>query len=304
MAEISASKTERQPEPMPRLAIGLASALGFVAIWSGFIVFSRLGVTGGLTPYDVAALRYAVAGLMMAPFAYAWWPRHLSLGKSLLLAATGPGTIYSLMMYAGLSQAPAAYAGVFSNGLLPVITAFYGLIFFKQKVGRLAIVAIAIILLGCSLIGLFDRQAVQDHAWLGALLFLAAAFVLSAYIVGVGHWRLTPRQSLVVIAVPNAIVILPLWHFFLPSTLATASWEAIAFQALFQGLGPSFLAVIFYTLTIRNLGSTSTAGISAIVPATATLLAIPVLGEWPSSIQWLGVATVSIGLAMLLARRG
>ena len=40
-----------------------------VCIWAGFIVVSRLGVRTSLTPGDVAAIRFAVAGSLLLPYA-------------------------------------------------------------------------------------------------------------------------------------------------------------------------------------------------------------------------------------------
>ncbi len=284
--------------------LGIISGLAVITIWSGFIVYSRAGVTGGLTAYDITALRFGVAGLLMAPITLAWWPRHLSLGKALLLSAAGPGVIYSTLSYSGLALAPAAYAGVFSNGTLPIFTAAIAFFLMGQKLGLRAVIGIAVILAGSALLGLYDVESVGARVWLGAALFLASSAMISLYTVGVRLWTLTPRQALAVISLPNALAYLPIWYLFLPSTLAGADGGMILSQALFQGLGPSFLAVVCYALAIRHLGPTPTAGISAVVPASATLLAIPVLGEWPTEAQWLGVTVVSLGLALLLWRRG
>ena len=51
-----------------------------------------------------------------------------------------------------------------------------------------------------------------------------------------------------------------------------------------------------------HLGPTLTAGFSAVVPAMAALLAIPVLGEVPGLLQWLGIGLVSIGLGVMIKR--
>ena len=106
----------------PSLTKGLLAAVFILVIWSGFIVFARAGVLSGLTPYDVAALRRIVAGVLTLPFAIAWWPRNLPLKVQALLALAGPGAIYSMMMFAGLANASAAYGGVFANGALPIFT--------------------------------------------------------------------------------------------------------------------------------------------------------------------------------------
>ena len=78
----------RVPFMTPRV-IGVLSATTVIFIWSGFIVFSRAGSLGGLTPFDIAGLRFAVAGLATLAFAWRWWPRHLSVAQQALLADLG-----------------------------------------------------------------------------------------------------------------------------------------------------------------------------------------------------------------------
>ena len=99
---------------------------------------------------------------------------------------------------------------------------------------------------------------------------------------------------------PNALIYLPVWALFLPSHLAQAQTLDIVIQAAFQGLGPGFLAVLLFATASIHLGSTATAGFAASVPAGAVILAMPVLGEYPSGLEWVGVVIVSLGLALSL----
>lgn len=284
------------------VTLGLISAVGVIFVWSGFIVFSRLGVTSPLTPYDVGALRFAVAGLATLPFAWKWWPRHLPWQVQALLALTGPGVIYSTMMYVGLSSAPAAYGGVFANGSLPIFTMLLGVIFVGERPGPRRVVAVGVIVVGAVMLGWRGMTGGGDVLTPIAL-FLGASVTLSVYIFGVRRWGLSPTQALAVVNIPNALAFIVLWFFFLPSNIAAASMEEIIFQALFQGLGPGFLAVILIALTSIHLGPTPAAGFAAVVPAVAAIMAIPVLGEVPTSLEWGGVLTVSVGLALLLIRQ-
>ena len=48
-------------------ARGAIYGLAAVCIWASFIVVSRLGVTTSMTPWDVAAIRFTVAGLLLLP---------------------------------------------------------------------------------------------------------------------------------------------------------------------------------------------------------------------------------------------
>nr|WP_319384409.1 DMT family transporter [uncultured Roseibium sp.] len=284
--------------------LGIASAVGVLFIWSGFIVFSRAGVTTSLTPADMTGLRFLVAGTVTLPFAIKWWPRNLPFHAVALMSLCGPGIIYSMLMYWGLSEASAAYAGVFANGALPVFTAALVAVFAASFPSRMQVTGIAVIVAGAVLVGSTGLMQGGKNVAAGIGLFLAASAVLSVYIFGVRHWQITPRQALVLVNVPNAVLFIPVWLLFLPSGIAEASLSSIVFQAAYQGLGPGFVAVILFALAATHLGPTATAGFSAAVPASAAVLAIPVLGETPGFQEWLGIGVVTIGLSLLIVKRG
>lgn len=285
------------------LTIGLLSAFGVIAIWSGFIVISRAGVTSGLTPYDVAALRFTVSGAIVLPFLRKWWPRHLPVRAKIVMALSGPGAVYSLLLYQGLSNSSAAFGGVFANGSIPIFTMLLMLALTGERPGPRRLLAVAIIIAGGVLLGFGGLMSGGNDVIVGAALFLTASAVLSAYLVGVRLWSVTPRQALALVTGPSALLYLPLWWLALPSTMETAAPSMILLQAVFQGLGPGFFAVVLFALTARHLGPTPTAGVSAAVPATAAVLAVPALGEIPTTPEWIGIGVVTAGLFLLLVRR-
>src|SRR3954452_25250166 len=47
---------------------GALYGLAAVTIWSGWIVVARLGLKTSLTPWDIAALRFGVACLLLLPY--------------------------------------------------------------------------------------------------------------------------------------------------------------------------------------------------------------------------------------------
>lgn len=283
--------------------LGLLCACGFFCIWTSFIVFSRAGILTGLTPYDLAALRFIVAIALVLPFAVAWWPRHIAPLALVVLAVCGPGAVYAVLMFTGLAHSSAAYAGVFSNGSLPVFTMVITYLVTREVPARYQVAAVMLLVVGATMVGLPGIMRGGEHVGSAIAVFLAASAVIAIYVFGVRYWKLTPRQALVIVTIPNALIYLPLWYCCLPSDLAGASWQTIIPQALFQGLGPGFLAVILFAIAATNLGATPTAGFAAAVPASATLLAIPVLGEWPVALEWAGIVVVTLGLALLLKPR-
>lgn len=285
-----------------KTTIGILSGLAVIFIWSGFIVFSRAGVTTNLTPYDITALRLIVASLAVLPFCKSWWPSHLPLHAKIIIALCGPGIVYSMLMFIGLTKASTAYAGVFANGSMPIFTALLALILIKEPPSRNQILAISMIITGGVTLGIPGMAYGGEQVLHGILLFLAASAFLSTYLYGVKKWGLSPTEVLVLVNIPNAVIFLPLWFAFAPSGLANTDLPTILFQAFFQGLGPGVLALFLITLTTINLGPTSMAIFSSTVPACAALLAMPVLAEYPTTFEWAGIIIVSLGLVILFLK--
>ena len=295
-------RTEASSEDVHR-TLGLSAAFGVLIIWSCFIVFSRAGVQTALTPGDITALRFMVAGALTLPFVRVWWPRHLGVVPFMVMSVCGAGALYTMLTYIGLTQASAAYAGVFTNGALPFFTILIVISVTGVLPNRLQLLGLVIVTLGAIGVALAGVERTEQNVARGIALFLAAAAIQSVYIFGVRHWKITPYQALIIVNIPNALVFLPLWYFVLPSGLAQADLGTILFQALFQGLGPGFIAVILFALSARHLGPNATAGFSAAVPASAALLAIPALGEIPQPMEWIGIGLVTLGLLLLVRSR-
>jgi drug/metabolite transporter (DMT)-like permease len=70
----------------------------------------------------------------------------------------------------------------------------------------------------------------------------------------------------------------------------------LAFQALYQGVLTAAISLAFYGRAIHLLGASNAAAFVAIGPILATLMAIPVLGEWPSRIAWAAIPIIAAGV--------
>lgn len=287
----------------PNLTVGLLAAFGVLVVWSGFIIFGRAGVLAGLTPYDMVAGRFMVAGALVLPFAWKWWPRHLPWRIQIAMGVVGPGFAYSLLMFSGLANASAAYAGVFANGALPLFTMLLVFVLNATAPKRTEMLAASVIIAGSVLVGWSGLNAGGKDVAQGIVMFLIASALVAGYLYLVRQWHVTPRQALAVANVPNAVLFLPVWYFFLPSTILEVEWQMVLAQVLFQGLGPGFFALILFTMAAYHLGPTPMAMIAATVPATATVLAVPVLDEVPTPLEWTGIAVVTLGLGLMLRAR-
>ena len=281
-----------------RPLIGWLAAFGVVVIWSGWVVVSRLGVVQTLTIHDMVALRFAVATAAVAPFVWRHWPRNLRWWQVGLISC-GQVVPYLMLAFGGFQFAPASHAGIMMNGTLPVFAAGLGWVWLKDRPDRWRVGGMTVILAGCALIA-WDRDSggVAPDAWIGHLMFLGAAFLVAANLIGTKAWQLTPMQAMVSIPTVNLLWFGPLYLAFLPKAVSEASWSEIVLQGAYQGLGPSVLAVWCFTTAIRSIGTSPTAAMMAMVPGMAALVAIPVLGEWPSALAWVGLILATGGILL------
>lgn len=285
------------PSPV-RPLIGWLAAFGVAVIWSGWVVVSRLGVVQTLTIYDMVALRFLVAVVAITPFLWRHWPRHLRWWQ-IALFSCGQGAPYLVLAFGGMQFAPASHAGIIMNGTLPVLVAALGWLWLKDRPDRWRVAGMVVILIGCALIGL-DRASVGvgPDAWIGHLMFMAAALFVAINVIATKAWQLTAMQAMVSIPTVNLLWFGPLYLASLPSALTESPWPEILLQGAYQGLGPSLLGVLCFTTAIRSIGTASSAAVMAMVPGMAALLAIPVLGEWPSALAWTGIILATGGILL------
>src|SRR5215510_8017424 len=106
-----------QPLKNSDYARGAIYGLAAIWIWAGFIVVSRLGVTTSLTPWDVAAIRFSVAGLLLLPYLLKHGLAFDRLGwKGMVAIILGCGAPMVLLVNVGLLFAPTAHGGALFPG--------------------------------------------------------------------------------------------------------------------------------------------------------------------------------------------
>jgi EamA-like transporter family len=66
-----------------------------------------------------------------------------------------------------------------------------------------------------------------------------------------------------------------------------------------QGILIAIIALLLYGRMLSVLGATGGAAFVALTPAMAALLAIPLLGEWPSIVDWLAILMICVGVYLV-----
>lgn len=276
---------------------GTACVLFSVLVWSGWMVASRYGVKGTLSAYDITAIRFTVAGLLLAPVAF---KRGLTAGPygfwGAVILAMLVGAPYSMIAVAGMRYAPASHASTLINGTLLLVTTIVGIHGLKEETSRIRLLGVA-----CSFCGIVCMLAAKSGAssqeqWLGHILFVISGLIWSGYTLLVRAWKVNAMQASAAVCVISMLGYLPIYLAFIPSHISFDNWHDVAFQALYQGVLTGVLAFITFNAGVQLLGASRAGAFIPLVPALSTILAIPILHEVPTALEWVGVTAVSSGV--------
>jgi drug/metabolite transporter (DMT)-like permease len=280
----------------PAYARGALYGLAAVGIWAGNIVVGGLGLRSSLTPWDIAAIRFAVAGSLLLPYLLREGLAFERLGPIGLVALVLGGAPTVLLANAGLLFAPATHAGALYPGTVPLLVALIAAVILKESFPRAKRIGFALITSGVAAIVWGAGGTIGTMQNIGHLLFLASALAWACYTVAIRRARLDGVHAAAISAVGSLLLYLPPYALIAGASLFEASPSAIALQALVQGVLTAVVSYFLYGSAVAILGASSGAAFAALCPAMTALLAIPLLGEWPSAIDWIAIVLISIGV--------
>lgn len=280
-----------------RYTRGAAYGLAAVCIWAAFIVVSRLGVQTSLTPWDVAAIRFSVAGLLLMPYL---WSKGLALDRlgwtGVAAIVMGCGAPMVLLVNVGLLFAPAAHGGALFPGVMPLMVAILAAAVLKEPFTLQKTAGLALIVIGAIGIVWIAGGAVGVRQNIGHTLFLTAGFVWACYTVAMRRARLDGLHAAAIAAVGSLVLYLPGYALAFGASVLKAPPFDILLQAIVQGVLTAIVALLLYGRMVGLLGATGGAAFVALTPAVTALVGIPILGEWPSAIDWVSIAMISTGV--------
>lgn len=225
--------------------------------------------------------------------------------------------LFSICMLFGVSMTSAVSAGVIMASI-PAVVALMSWLFLRERIAPRVWGAVACAALGIGLLALSKSEQPMDHgrgleadlaqnrAWLGNLLVLGAVLCEAAYAV-IGK-KLTGALG------PRRITaLINLWGFALVTPLGI--WAALSFD--FAAVAPGmWLLLVFYALAasvwtvwlwmtgLKSVPASQGGVFTVMLPISAALVGVGVLGETLSGVQLLAFAIALAGvlLATLPAR--
>lgn len=275
---------------------GILCVLFSIVVWSGWIIISRHSVTGTLSAFDITALRFGVAGVLLFPVLLR---KGLNVGpwgwKSGLFLALAMGAPYNTIAIAGMKFAPASHAAII-NTMMLIVTSIASIVILREATTRVRIIGITLSIVGIIIMLYAGHASEGGKEWLGHLLFIIGGSMWACYAIAVRAWKLDALHATASVCVWSCVLYMPIYLLFIPSHISSANMHEALFQAVYQGTLNSILALLCFNRGIAILGAATASAFLPLIPVLATLGAIPLLGEVPGITEWTGIAVASGGV--------
>jgi drug/metabolite transporter (DMT)-like permease len=252
-----------------------------------------------LDAWDVTALRFGVAGLILLPLFVRRGLGELGSLRALFLSI-GAGAPYVLLTAGGLAFAPAGHMGVITPSCMLLCSTLGGTWILREPLLAARIVGVGAITLGLVALGWDGLANHGDLTWLGDTMFALGGLFWASYTIASRRWNVAPLHATAVVGVLSMVLYLPGYAWLAGDGIVTAPWRDLVVQGVFQGVLSAVVALLLYTRAVAILGAARGAVFAALVPAFSLLVAIPLLRETPTTLQLAGVAIVTVGMVLAL----
>lgn len=286
--------------------VGAAYGLAAVLIWALYLSTTRQAVSGELTPADVIFFRFAGAGLIMLP-----WLMRNGVGKgglrdlggvgwlrgAALALAVGP--VFIFVASAAFVYVPLAHGAVLQPSTAAMASIAAAIFLLHERVTKARMVGTAIIIGGITLIATGSGGRLGEDAWIGYALSVAAGLCWAIFTVMLKQWSIDGIDATAAASFISALVYVPLFFAFdTTERMAQLSLWELSAQFLVHGALAGVMAIIAFGRAVTHLGASGASLFPALVPASTLIVGIPITGEWPSLIEWIGALTATLGLAV------
>jgi drug/metabolite transporter (DMT)-like permease len=253
-----------------------------VVIWSLNFSAVKVGVDA-IAPLAFAVARFAL-GASVTVAVVVWrqgWPRFRRRDLPLLVAAAVTGITINQAAFVGALHATSAANVALLVGTIPIWTAVIAVATRQEHVARSLWLALAVGVVGVSLIVLGGQEAVGGLNTVGELLALATAASWATYSVLIRPLmrRYSALQLSAFMMVAGTLILLP---FAVPD-LVQQDWSRVSANAWLALLYAAILSVsvtnILYFTAIHRIGASRAALFTYLEPFLGALFAVLLLGE-------------------------
>lgn len=311
--------TDPTPSLPPRwLAYGLLALS--MALVGSYVALSK-PLAAALPVFLLAWMRFGIGALAMPHWLIKPSNEPVMTGKTrwlIFLESFLGNFLFTICMLLGVSMTTAVSAGVIMAAI-PAVVALLSWAFLRERIGLRVWAAIALAAFGIGLFSLskselsahtgqgLDANLMPESNWVGNLLVFGAVVCEASYAV-IGKkltGALSPKRITALINLWGFLLMTPMglyvaWHFNFAS-VQPASWLLLVFYAL----AASVWTVWLWMTGLKNVPAAHAGVFTVMLPISAALVGVVVLGERLSGMQMLAftIALLSVLLATLPSRQ-
>ena len=268
-----------------------------MGIWASWILAVRLGIRTSLQPWDIVAIRFAVAGLILLPYLL---KKGLALDRlgweGLAAILLGGGAPMVLISYGGLLFAPAAHAASLFTALIPLYVSIVAAVVLGGAFTVAKRIGLVLIVTGVLGIVWGAGGTIGSRQNIGHVLFIGAGLLWACYVVAMRKARLGGLHAAAIAAVGSLVAYVPAYAILFGTRLFNAPWHDLALQAFVHGVLVAVISFLCIGRAVSILGASNGSAFAALAPAITAILAIPILGEWPATRDWIAMLLISGGV--------
>ena len=282
-------------------AIVLAAVL-----WGSMPLFSEWMGDIGFSPIQKSAVRLSVAAICLFASLLIFSPKQLRVGwKDIpFFALIGVGSVFAMstLYMTAIERTTAAVAAVLLY-TSPIFILIASVILFKEKLTRLKLLSLALVVLGVVFVSGIIGGGAQTVDFLGIGAGLLSGIVYAAYSI-LCTYALRRHSSMTVTAYSflfAAVANLLAADFpDICATVAAAPNVSLALLVMI-GLGvvTAVLPFTLYTFGLFRVEAGQAGILACIEPMTATLCSVFLLAEPCSGIQWAGILLILAAVVLL-----
>ena len=290
---------------MPYLLLTLTAL-----IWSGNFVLGR-GVQGIIPPLSLGFWRWAIALIVLAPFAWPhfWRQRTLIRQHAALISLQGllAVTGFNTLLYVAVQYTTAINA-VLVNSITPILIALFAWLLYRETLRPRQLLGIVLSFGGVLLI--LARGEVSQLLALsfnrGDILVLLAASGWAIYAVTLRQLpkNLHPFAFLFAINAVGLVCLFPLYLLELQQGLRMPLTVPALLAVAYVALCASLLAFLCWNYAVGIVGANRAGPFVHLMPVFSTILAIIFLHEEPVWHQARGAALIFTGIALATYKVG
>lgn len=269
-----------------------------VIIWGVTFVSTKVLISAGLTPTWIFICRFVIAYLCVVCISHRpWFAKSIrDEMKMMLLGLTG-GSLYFITENTALEYTFASNVSLIICAA-PVLTLFFGAIYFKSRISLKAIVGSIVAIVGVGMI-VYNGAFNLGINPLGDILTLLAALFWSIYCILL--MQMSKRYN-------NLFITRKVFFYGFMTALVFMLFEkkptfiigengvAVILNLLFLGIVASFLCYLMWNQCVKILGPQTTSNYIYFVPMVTILISSYILHEPITLWMLLGGVTIIFGV--------